>query len=187
MKLHRIGAALATISLGLVVIPGGAQSVSYPDDGYVEATNGDLVFDSDFDGPTNGGTTCETAIGLDSRRTYTAETETTPNWMNPFGPLLSPSHDVVYTFVAGSDLSGSITPTVSNYSFAMYLIPSCNDLGAEPPPIGATATIGRGINLQDSGVISGNTYYLAITGAPAAGPTANGFVNFTTPPGLSRR
>jgi hypothetical protein len=63
----------------------------------------------------------------------------------------------------------------------MYLIPSCTDSGSEPQPIGATATIGRGIDLAVSGVISGNTYYLAITGPASGGAGANGTLNFTTP------
>jgi hypothetical protein len=188
MNIHRFAAAIASMMLCMASIPGRAHPAASSDiDVESPAGDDDLIFDSDFDGPRNGGTTCETAIDLDSRRTYTAETETTPNWMNPFGPLVSPSHDVVYTFVAGDDPSGFITPTVSNYSVAMYLIPSCSDLGAEPPPIGATATIGRGINLAEVGLISGDTYYLAITGSASGGASANGFVNFTTPPGLSRR
>jgi hypothetical protein len=101
--------------------------------------------------------------------------------MSSFGPLFSPSNDVVYMFVAGPDVDGSIIPTASNFAFAMYLIPSCAESGSEPSPIGATATIGTGIDLLASGVISGNTYYLAVTGTASDGPGANGTLNFTTP------
>lgn len=141
----------------------------------------DLIFEDDFDGQKNGGTSCATAAILGGGATYTADTTAAPNWMSSFGPLLSPSNDVVYMFVAGPDVEGSITPTASHYEFAMYLIPGCADSGTEPPPIGATATIGRGIDLLASGVTSGNTYYLAITGTSSGGGGANGTLNFTTP------
>jgi hypothetical protein len=141
----------------------------------------DLIFDSGFDGRHNGGTSCATATMLAADRTYTSDTGAAPNWMSAFGPLPSPAHDVVYVFVAGPDVQGSITPTASSYSFAMYLIPGCAESGTEPQPIGATATVGHGIDLLASGVISGNTYYLAITGVASGGGGANGTVNFTTP------
>lgn len=141
----------------------------------------ELIFDSDFDGQENGGTTCATATELGGGTTYTGDTTAAPNWMSSFGPLLSPSNDVVYMFVAGPDVEGSIIPTASTYTFAMYLIPSCAESGSEPQPIGATATIDRGIDLLASGVTSGNTYYLVITGTAIGGPGANGTVNFTTP------
>jgi hypothetical protein len=115
--------------------------------------------------------------------TYASNTTAAPNWNSSYGPLLSPSNDIVYVFVAGPDVQGFITPTASNYDFAMYLIASC-DAGSQPQPIGATATLGRGIDLAASGVISGNTYYLAITGTASGGPGANGILNFTTPPSL---
>ena len=141
----------------------------------------DLIFNDGFDGQNeNGGTSCATATVLAAGLTYTADTIAAPNWMSSFGPLNSPSNDVVYTFVAGPDVSGFITPIASNFDFAMYLIPSCES-GTEPSPIGATATIGRGIDLATSGVTSGNTYYLAITGTASGGGGANGRLNFTTP------
>jgi len=146
---------------------------------------GDLILDSDFEGNRNGGTSCDTALALGGDTTYSADTTTAPDWMNSFGPAISLSNDVVYMFVAGSDVAGAIIPTASNYAFAMYLIPSCEESGAQPTPIGATATIGRGIDLMAAGVTSGNTYYLAITGVPAMGPGANGTLNFTTPSSIA--
>ena len=138
---------------------------------------GDLIFDGGFEGQ-NGGTSCATATVLGDGLPYTADTAAAPNWMSSFGPLFSPSNDVVYTFVAGPDVSGFITPIASDYAFAMYLIPSCES-GAEPLPIGATATIGTGIDLLASGVSSGNTYYLAVTGTASGGAGANGNLTFT--------
>jgi hypothetical protein len=146
-----------------------------------EATLSDLIFDADFEGERNGGTSCATANVLTGDTTFSADTTATSNWMSSFGPLLSPSNDVVYTFVAGPDVEGTIMPTVSNYTFAMYLIESCSEAGSEPQPIGATATLGRGIDLAASGVISGHTYWLAITGPASGGGGANGILNFTTP------
>jgi hypothetical protein len=95
--------------------------------------------------------------------------------MTSFGPLVSPSNDVVYTLTAGANISGFLTPTASDYSFAMYLIPSCSPSGTEPVPIGATGTIGTGINV--SGVAPG-VYYLAVTGSAAGGAGANGHLTF---------
>ena len=149
-----------------------------------QALSGDLIFDADFDADTNGGTSCDTALVLAGDTTFSSDTTAAPNWVSSYGPLLSPSNDVVYVFVAGPDVAGSITPTIGNYDFAMYLIPSCTASGSQVQPIGATATLGRGIDLVASGVISGNTYYLAITGSASGGPGANGHLNFTTPPSL---
>lgn len=162
----------------------GITAGSFPT-GIATGTDGnllsDLIFNDGFDGQKNGGTSCATATILEGGVTYAADTTAAPNWMSSFGPLLSPSNDVVYMFVAGPDADGSITPTASNYAFAMYLIPSCSESGTEPPPIGVTATIGRGIDLMASGVTSGNTYFLAITGTASGGAGANGTLNFTTP------
>lgn len=165
---------------------GVAQAESTTDfSGVVAADASDLIFNADFDTQTNGGTTCATANALAGDMTYASDTTAAPNWMSAFGPLLSPSNDVVYVFVAGPDVLGSIVPTAANYDFAMYLIPSCAGPGSQPQPIGATATLGRGIDLASSGVISGNTYYLAITGSASGGPGANGIVTFTTPPSFA--
>ena len=169
-----------TMAGGATELSDGITASSFPSGIATEALS-DLIFDNGFDGQENGDTSCATATVLGGGTTYTADTIAAPNWMSSFGPLLSPSNDVVYTFVAGPVVEGSITPTASNYAFAMYLIPSCAEPGSEPQPIGASATVGRGIDLVASGVTSGNTYYLAITGVAAGGAGANGTVNFTTP------
>jgi hypothetical protein len=154
-----------------------AGSLVRPD----EPALSDLIFDTDFEGERNGGTSCATANPLTGDTTFSSDTTASSNWMASFGPLLSPSNDVVYTFLAGPDVQGSIVPTVANYTFAMYLMETCSENGTEPTPIGATATLGRGIDLAASGVISGHTYYLAITAPAGGGPGANGILNFTTP------
>jgi hypothetical protein len=128
----------------------------------------------------NGGTDCASAVTITSGSTYTADTTGAPNWMASFGPLVSPANDVVYTFVAPADTSTfSINPTASNYAFALYLIPSCA-AGAEPTPIGATATLNSPINTGNisSPLVSGSTYFLAATGTAAGGSGANGTVTF---------
>lgn len=180
MKL-RICVGFALVLSGSTFDAACAQTLTGSWDRTADPAVTDLIFEADFDVETNGGTSCATATVLDGVATYSAITTAAPNWMSSFGPLLSPSNDVVYKFVAGPDVVGSIVPTSSNYTFAMYLIPSCTDSGSEPQPIGATATIGRGIDLAASGVISGNTYYLAITGPASGGAGANGTLNFTTP------
>jgi hypothetical protein len=133
------------------------------------------------------GSSCGNAIRLVSPSFLNVDTTAATNWMTVFGPLPSPSNDIVYTFTlpAGVTPTGSITPTAANYPFALYLVPGCSDLGAQPVPIGATATVGRAIDVTDAGVTGGNTYYLAVTGTAAGGPGANGTVsidiNITTP------
>jgi len=123
--------------------------------------------------------TCASATPIASNTSYVSDTTGTTDWMFQFGPLASPSHDMLYTFTAGAPPLGMITPTASSYLFAMYLIPSCADSGSEPSPIRATATLGRAIDLN--GLTEGMRYYLAVTGTAAGGPGANGTVHFNTP------
>jgi hypothetical protein len=122
------------------------------------------------------GSSCATAIHLYSDSTYVSDTTATTNWMTSFGPLVSPSNDELYTFTAGPQPLGTITPTASSYQFAMYLLSSCADSGTEPAPILATGTVGSPIDLHT--LTNGAVYYLAVTGAAAAGSTANGTVAF---------
>jgi hypothetical protein len=124
-----------------------------------------------------GGANCAGATILTTNSSYVSDTTSTTNWMTSFGPLVSPSNDQLYTFVAGPPPMGTITPMSSNYQFAMYLIDSCADSGTEPPPIRATGTVGNPIDLS-GGIVTGARYYLAVTGAAAAGASANGTVNF---------
>lgn len=121
--------------------------------------------------------TCAAAVTIFSNTTFTSDTTATTNWMTSFGPLVSPSNDMLYTFVAGPQPLGTITPTASSYQFAAYLIPSCADAGTEPSPIKATATVGTAIDLS-TGITSGSTYYLAVTGTAAGGAGANGTTTF---------
>jgi hypothetical protein len=123
------------------------------------------------------GASCATAIPLAANTTYTSDTTTTTNWMTSFGPLVSPSNDQLYTFTAGPQPRGTLTPTSASYQFAMYLIASCSDGGTEPSPIRATSTIGVGIDLS-SGITQGSVYYLAVTGIAAGGAGANGTLTF---------
>ena len=123
--------------------------------------------------------TCGAAVTIASDSSYVSDTTGTTNWMTSFGPLVSPSNDMLYTFVAGAQPLGTITPTASSYQFAMYLIPSCADSGTEPSPIKATSTVGTAIDLS-SGITAGSTYFLAVTGIAAGGAGANGTVNFDT-------
>jgi hypothetical protein len=126
------------------------------------------------------GTSCATATAIFHSSTYTADTTTATNWINSLGPVLSPANDVAYTFTKTLVAPGDrIIPLSANYAFALYLLPACNESGTEPVPIGATATIGSGIGMTESGVVSGQTYYVVVTGAAPAGPAANGTLVFT--------
>lgn len=125
---------------------------------------------------------CASAVTLARDSTYVSDTTTTTDWMSQFGPLSSVgSNDMLYTFVAGAQPFGTITPTAASYTFAMYLIASCSDTGSEPTPIRATATVGLPIDLGSGSpaIISGTQYWLAVTGT-AASP-GNGTVIFNTP------
>jgi hypothetical protein len=121
--------------------------------------------------------TCAAATTIVSNSTFTSDTTGTTNWMTSFGPLVSPSNDMLYTFVAGAQPLGTITPRASSYQFAAYLIPSCADSGTEPSPIKATSTVGTAIDLS-TGITSGSTYFLAVTGIAAGGAGANGTTTF---------
>ena len=127
------------------------------------------------------GGSCAESIPLSSGATVNADTTGATNWMTSFGPLVSPSNDLSYTFTASNPApTGSITPTASSYSFAMYLIPSCSDTGTEATPIAATATVGAGMSL--AGITAASTpYWVVVTGTAAGGPGANGTLTFTTP------
>ena len=189
MKSSRVFVLLALVSSCFMFEHAGAQATTDIDeglaaDGIASTASSDLIFNADFDVETNGGTSCDAARVLAGDTTFSSDTIAAPNWVSSYGPLVSPSNDVVYAFVAGAVVEGAIVPTIANYDFAMYLIPSCTANGNQVQPIGATATLGRGIDLAAAGVIPGNTYYLAITGSASGGPGANGRLNFTTPPSL---
>ncbi|HEX5124957.1 MAG TPA: hypothetical protein VFV97_17060 [Rhodanobacteraceae bacterium] len=128
------------------------------------------------------GASCATAIPTVYDTPYTTDTTGTTNWMTSFGPLVSPSNDQLYSYVAGPQPLDPITPNTSNYAFAMYLIPSCSDSGTEPSPIRATGTLGVGMDLNTGSppIVEGTTYYIAITGAASGGSTANGTLGWDT-------
>lgn len=129
------------------------------------------------------GTSCATAIPLTAPSTVNTDTTGGTGWINNYGPLASPSNDIVYTFgPAATAPTGSLTPTASSYQFGLYLLSSCA-AGAGPTPIGTTATIGTPINL--TGITSaGVQYYVAVTGVPAGGPGANGTLTWDVAPTL---
>jgi hypothetical protein len=124
---------------------------------------------------------CAAAVTIASNSSYVSDTTGTTDWMSQFGPLSSGgSNDMLYTFVAGAQPLGTITADSSNYTFAMYLIPSCSDTGSEPTPIRSTASVGGVIDLGSGSpaITAGTQYWLAVTGT-AASP-GNGTVGFTT-------
>ena len=129
------------------------------------------------------GSSCAAAIPMSVNPSLTVDTTGGTGWINNYGPLGSPSNDIVYTFTTGAaGATGSITPTASSYRFAIYLLSSCQ-AGAGPTPIGATATIGTGIAL--SGITSPSTqYWVAVTGTAAGGAGANGTVTLDIEPTL---
>jgi len=129
------------------------------------------------------GNSCATAIPLTAPSTVNTDTTTGTGWINNYGPLGSPSNDIVYTFTTGATApTGTLTPTAASYSFALYLLDSCA-AGAGPTPIGSTATIGTPINVSVAS-IPNHQYFVAVTGTAAGGPTANGTLTWDTTPTL---
>jgi hypothetical protein len=122
------------------------------------------------------GASCATAIPLTAPQpALVVDTTGGTGWINNYGPLGSPSNDVLYTFTSGAQTpTGSITPTAATYAFAVYLLNSCT-AGAGPTPIAATGTLNTGIQLAS--VTQPNTqYWVAVTGTAAGGAAANGSV-----------
>jgi hypothetical protein len=130
------------------------------------------------------GSSCAMAIPLTAPSTVNTDTTTGTGWINTYGPLVSPSNDIVYTFTTGSSApTGTLTPTASSYSFALYLLDSCA-AGAGPTPIGSSATIGTPINLSTTATIPNHQYFVAVTGTAAGGPNANGTLTWDVTPTL---
>ena len=125
------------------------------------------------------GSSCANAMPLAAADDVSTDTTGATDWNSNYGPLVSPSNDLMYTFTANGGPTGDIMPVSSDYAFAMYLLSSCND-GAQPAPIASTGTIGSPISLAGL-VTDGTQYWLAVTGTAAGGAGANGVLNFTTP------
>jgi len=121
------------------------------------------------------GGSCAGAIPLQPNTALSVNTSTGTGWINNYGPLVSPSNDIVYTFTTGAAAAtGSITATASTYSFAVYVLNGCA-AGAGPTPIGSTGTLNSTIQLAP--ITQPNTqYWVAVTGTAAGGSTANGSV-----------
>jgi len=128
------------------------------------------------------GSSCANAITLVPNDALVVDTSGATGWINTYGPLVSPSNDIVYTFTTGAQApTGSITPTASGYSFAVYLLNSCA-AGAGPTPIGSSATLNSAIQL--SSLNPTTQYWVAVTGTAAGGPGANGSVTLNVQPTL---
>jgi hypothetical protein len=132
------------------------------------------------------GSSCAAAITLAAPTPGTVvnvDTSTGSGWINNYGPLVSPSNDIVYTFTTGAAAAtGQISATASSYSFAIYVLNSCT-AGAGPTPVGATSTLNSPIAL--STITQPNTqYWVAVTGTAAGGAGANGTVTLDVEPTL---
>ena len=127
------------------------------------------------------GGSCAEAIPMTAPSVINVDTTTGTNWIANYGPLGSPSNDIVYTFTTGAlPATGSITATASNYAFAVYVLNSCV-AGAGPTPIGATGTLNTPIYLAPITAPS-TQYYVAVTGTAAGGAAANGTVTLDMSP-----
>jgi len=132
------------------------------------------------------GSSCANAIPMVAPSTVNVDTSTATGWINSFGPLLSPSNDIIYTFTSGATApDGTITPTASDYAFAIYALSSCS-AGAGPVPIASTGTLNQPINLAAANppTVAGHQYFIAVTGSTAGGAGANGTVTLAVQPNL---
>lgn len=131
------------------------------------------------------GGSCAEAIPMQAPSTIAVDTTGGTGWINTYGPLVSPSNDIVYTFTTGdTGPTGTITPSAANYPFAVYLLSTCS-AGAGPTPIATTGTSGQAINLGNvAGINPNSQYYVAVTGTAAGGAGANGAVTLTITPTL---
>ena len=129
------------------------------------------------------GGSCAEAIPLTPNNALVVDTTGGTNWIANYGPLGSPSNDIVYTFTTGAAAAtGSITATASNYAFAVYVLGSCT-AGAGPTPIGATGTLNAPIQLAP--ITAPTTqYWVAVNGTAAGGAGANGTVTLNVQPTL---
>lgn len=132
------------------------------------------------------GSSCAQAIPMTAPSTITVDTTTGTSWINTYGPLISASNDIVYTFTSGASApTGTITPTASNYAFAIYALNSCT-AGAGPVPIASTGTLNTAINLANTNppTAPNTQYWVAVTGSTAGGAGANGTVTLAITPTL---
>jgi hypothetical protein len=132
------------------------------------------------------GSSCANAIPMTAPSTVNVDTTGATGWINSFGPLLSPSNDIVYTFTSGDAApTGTITPTASDYAFAIYALSSCS-AGAGPVPIASTGTLNQPINLASTNpaTVPNHQYFVAVTGSTAGGAAANGTVTLEITPTL---
>jgi len=128
------------------------------------------------------GGSCANAIPVKDNGVVQVNTAAGTGWINNYGPLVSPSNDIVYTFTTTqANLSGTITATASDYAFAIYVLTSCA-AGAGPTPFAATATLNAPISLS---LQPTTQYWIAVTGTAGGGAGANGTVamdvNFIIP------
>jgi hypothetical protein len=156
----------------------GAAGDTAPDS--VTDIDGDFIFGGGME-QMDGGTSCATATKLHSLSTYVSDTTDFPDWIFNIGPIPTPAHDTIYSFMPGPGATGKFTPVRADYDFLMYVIGSCNENGHEPSPLASTSTVGEPIDMEAAGLVMFQRYYLVITGLPSAGATANGAVRFTTP------
>jgi hypothetical protein len=130
------------------------------------------------------GLSCATAIVIDGgTQSFDSDTTAGADIYNNYGPLASPSGDLMYTFTTGAtapDPGGSIVLNSANYSAATYLLDSCPAGLSGPTPIGVNATVGGQITLP--ALLANHQYYVAITGTAAGGAGAEGTSNWTINP-----
>lgn len=129
------------------------------------------------------GASCATAYPL-SPGDISVDTTAATGWINTFGPLVSPSNDVAYTFTTGTEApTGTITASAGNYSFAVYLLNSCS-AGAGPVPMAALTGNGEVMDLSTLSLNPSSQYWVVVTGTAAGGPSANGSVALSITPTL---
>ncbi|MDN5924959.1 MAG: hypothetical protein L0H70_08170 [Xanthomonadales bacterium] len=129
--------------------------------------------------------TCASPYPLLADKTITLDTSTAANTLTMIGAVSSPGPDVVYSFVAAPNLAASSQLVIynANFNWAVFLTTSC----AVSATIVQTVDGGGGVQsgnlpLNDGGnpLLSGQRYYVIVTGNPNLSTDLSGVISMTT-------
>ena len=126
----------------------------------------------------DGGLSCASAQELLPGRTYTGNTLNSSNFIDAIGPLSSLANDEVYRF-SSDDVYGFLYIDAADYDYGVFVTSACQP--DTPAPLAAVAGTAPTI-LDLSTLPAGGTYYLIVSGDPAAGAGANGAYSLSTLP-----
>jgi hypothetical protein len=129
-------------------------------------------------GNDDGGLSCASASELLPGRTYTGNTVNAQNFIAEIGGVFaSPANDEIYALTA-NDLGGFLYIDSASYDFGVFLTDAC-----QPQNEVFAAVTGSAPAILDlSGLTTGQTYYVIVSGDPNADASANGAYSLSTLP-----